>query len=345
MIRMKLASWLSIATVLLLLFLVIPNMLTHPVSAMPDVVNVTISGFAFNPPNLTILSGDTVVWNNTDQVIYTLWFVDLTDESTYLLSDPIIPGTTFAHTFNDEVNLQYFSFERLWITGFITVIEDSTPPTTVHDYDDLWHTLDFTIQLTATDDLSGVAETYYRINDGPLRRTSIHGQPLITTEGANNTMEYWSIDNAANEELPHKILSGIKLDKTAPTIEEPTRQPEVDVLPNQSVTVSVNVTDATSDVKNTTLFYTTDNGTSWADLPMIYNSTSGLHQTIIPGQSYCTWVKYNLVAYDNAGNPAIEDNAGEYYVYHVIPEFPTIMILPLFIYSILITIALAKKTL
>ena len=43
------------------------------------------------------------------------------------------------------------------------------------------------------------------------------GHPYITTEGANNTLEYWSVDKAGNEELPHKILTGIKLDKTAPS--------------------------------------------------------------------------------------------------------------------------------
>jgi len=91
-----------------------------------------------------------------------------------------------------------------------------TSPTTTHDYEGLWHTTDFTINLTATDDLSGVAETYYKINDGPTKTVSVDGHPRITTEGANNTLEYWSVDNAGNEEL-HKILTGIKLDKTAPT--------------------------------------------------------------------------------------------------------------------------------
>ncbi len=76
---------------------------------------------------------------------------------------------------------------------------------------------------------------------------------------------------------------------------------------------------------------------------MTYNSTSGLYQTIIPGQPYCTWVNYKIIAYDNAENSAVEDNAGEYYVYHVIPEFPAVMILPLFMFFTLIAIALAKK--
>ena len=98
-----------------------------------------------------------------------------------------------------------------------TVAIDRTPPTTVHNYDGLWHNTDFTISLTAIDNESGVAETYYKINNGPVKSLSINGQPLITTESTNNTLEYWSIDNTGNEEAPHKVLTGIKLDKTKPS--------------------------------------------------------------------------------------------------------------------------------
>jgi len=97
------------------------------------------------------------------------------------------------------------------------------PPITTHDYDDLWHTSDFIINLTATDNFSGVAKTYYKINDGPTKTVSADGQPQITTEDANNTLEYWSVDNAGNEES-HHILTGIKLDKTAPTADAGTNQ-------------------------------------------------------------------------------------------------------------------------
>jgi len=93
---------------------------------------------------------------------------------------------------------------------------DTTPPTTSHNYDGLWHTSDITIVLTGSDDLSGVAEIFYRVNNGPIMKVSVNGYPVITTEGSNNTLEYWSVDNAGNEE-PHKILTGIKLDKTPPT--------------------------------------------------------------------------------------------------------------------------------
>jgi len=35
----------------------------------------------------------------------------------------------------------------------------------------------------------------------------------------------------------------------------------------------------------------------------------------------CPYVKYKTIAYDYAENVAVDDNAGEYYLYSVIPEF------------------------
>jgi len=222
---------------------------------------------------------------------------------------------------------------------------DETPPTTSNDYDSLWHTSDFAIILTATDDLSGVAETYYKINDGPTKTVSADGQPLITTEGADNKLEYWSVDNADNEELPHKILTGIKLDKTYPTIETPSRTPDGDVLPDQPVKVSVNVTDATSQVENATLYYTLNDGTTWEEpILMNYNSSTGLYEATIPGQQQVgTWVRFKIVAYDHAGNNATMDGTQPYCVYQVIPEFPSFLILPLFMIATLLAVIVCRR--
>jgi parallel beta-helix repeat protein len=94
-------------------------------------------------------------------------------------------------------------------------VSDLTPPVTTDDYDGLWRNHDFVIMLIA-EDFSGINETYYIINDAPtVSNVSANGHPLITTEGATNRLQYWSVDNATNEE-PHKILTGIKLDKTPP---------------------------------------------------------------------------------------------------------------------------------
>lgn len=71
-------------------------------------------------------------------------------------------------------------------------------------------------------------------------------------------------------------------DKDPPLIGSPMRTPADDVFSNQAVKVSVNVTDAKSGVKNVTLSYTTNNGTSWISIPMNYNATTGFYETVIP---------------------------------------------------------------
>ena len=94
---------------------------------------------------------------------------------------------------------------------------DDTPPVTTDDYDHQWHSQDYQITLTADDgDGSGVNETYYILNDGPVMSVSVDGQPMITVENGSSSLEYWSVDDDGNEELPHNMLNGIKLDKTAP---------------------------------------------------------------------------------------------------------------------------------
>ena len=83
--------------------------------------HVTIQDFTFHPQSLNVLVGDKIVWTNNDPVIYTLWFVNASDQTTHLLSDPIPPEESWSWVFDEVAELQYYSFERLWITGFITV--------------------------------------------------------------------------------------------------------------------------------------------------------------------------------------------------------------------------------
>jgi parallel beta-helix repeat protein len=262
------------------------------------------------------------------------------------------PTVTHKYASAGVYNATLIVMDNLGVTSldgnltFVTItVMDSTPPTTVHDYDCLWHTADFTITLTATDDSSGVAETYYKTNDDPTKTVSADGQPLITTEGASNKIEYWSADNAGNEELPHRILTGIKLDKTIPSIGVPSRDPAGDVQPGQSVNVSLNVTDATSQVKNASLYYSLNNATTWElPTPMNYNASTGLYEATISGQQAGTWVRFKIIAYDCAGNNATLGETEPHHTYQVIPEFPTVMILPLFIVLTLFAVIFRRKS-
>jgi hypothetical protein len=125
---------------------------------------------------------------------------------------------------------------------------DVNAPVTVDDYDGQWRTSDFTITLTATDDLSGVEDTYYVINDGPTRSVSSDGQPLITAEGANNELIYYSRDNVGNNELPMNVLTDIKLDKTPPIVGYIVIDGDAAYTSSVSVTLTLSASDPQSGV-------------------------------------------------------------------------------------------------
>ena len=149
-------------------------------------------------------------------------------------------------------------------------------------------------------------------------------------------------DKSANQIQNVAIGKTIIVDATPPEITNVVQDPPAEnVQPTDYVKVNATVTDTYSSVKNVTLYYSTDNGTTWNQISMtslngdIYNAT-------IPPENYCTYVRYKIVAYDEAENMAVNDNAGAYYIYHVIPEFSTLIPLILIITAATIAVVLVK---
>jgi hypothetical protein len=161
------------------------------------------------------------------------------------------------------------------------------------------------------------------------------------------TIEFPKWDGYAvynDPELVFFTFDGISVesDTTPPEIGVPSQDPTGDVMPDQPVKVSVSVTDLESGVKNVTLSYSTNDG-PWTNISMNYNAATGLYEATIPGQPSGTTVKYMITAYDNAGNLAVNDNAGTYHVFTVIPEFPSAIALLLFIVLTIPVIIISKK--
>jgi uncharacterized protein YvpB len=158
----------------------------------------------------------------------------------------------------------------------------------------------------------------------------------------------WSHDGYSAYDYSDRIGATVnftiefKEDNNKPLIGIPSRVPEDVVLPNQEVKVFVNVTDTESGVENVTLYYNLNNSQTWTTVPMDYNFTSFLCNATIPGQPIGTYLKFKIVAYDKAGNNATKDET-EYCTYEVIPEFPSNLILPLFMALAIPAILYAKK--
>jgi hypothetical protein len=121
-----------------------------------------------------------------------------------------LPNSTGAVVVEVNSNGQLvrtYTFPYAW--GIYRVVP--IPLKTITDYDGSTHTGAFRIDLTTVNDLGGPTTIYYRINGGPIESVGTNGQPLITTEGSNNTLEYWSVDSYGIAETPHNTLTGIKL--------------------------------------------------------------------------------------------------------------------------------------
>ncbi|MDH5782849.1 MAG: hypothetical protein OEZ35_04190, partial [Candidatus Bathyarchaeota archaeon] len=65
-----------------------------------------------------------------------------------------------------------------------------------------------------------------------------------------------------------------------------------------------------------TLSYSTNDGGTWDNVTM-NKATGDAYEGEIPGLPGGTNVQYRIIAYDNAGNFAINDNNGQHYAYAV----------------------------
>ena len=63
-----------------------------------------------------------------------------------------------------------------------------------------WYSSPVTFAATATDDVSGVAATYYKIDGGS---TLTYTGPITISVNGEHYVEYWSVDNVGNEEIHH----------------------------------------------------------------------------------------------------------------------------------------------
>jgi parallel beta-helix repeat protein len=190
-------------------------------------------------------------------------------------------------------------------------------------------------------------------NPAPGIYTYVNGTQVVITAIPYNgfSFDYWLLDGVKITQNPITIIMNANhtleayfVDDIPPEISDPWQDPPANnVQPLQNVTVWVNVTDYGTGIKNVTLWYSIDNGLEWTILNMTKISED-TYKAIIRGYENCTWITYKIVAYDNAGNNATKDNNGYGYQYHVIPEYPsTIMLILLMLTTSIATIFLKKK--
>lgn len=146
----------------------------------------------------------------------------------------------------------------------------------------------------------------------------------------------------------------VKPDNTCPVISVPIQEPpghELWYAP--SLQVRWLVWDSESGLANTTLQYRVENSTLY-DNKTWYNVTaylgweqgwdSSYYHESLGGFDPESMVYYRIIAYDIAGNFAVRDHGGvSYSVYIFIPEFPSFLILPLFIIVTLLAVIRCRR--
>jgi len=165
------------------------------------------------------------------------------------------------------------------------------------------------------------------------------------------SFDHWMLDGERKTENPITItmnanytLQAFFIDNIPPAVSAPVQSPPENVSAYQNVTVTANVTDFGSGVSNVALSYTIDNGTSWKILNMT-ETFQNVYQTTIPGYEDRTFVMYKIIASDNSGNQALNNNYGHYYVYNVIPEFQNLALTLLTLMALTFAIIAYKRKL
>ncbi|CAM3341936.1 cadherin-like beta sandwich domain-containing protein [Paenibacillus lupini] len=134
---------------------------------------------------------------------------------------------------------------------------DTTAPSTSDNAPSGWVNHDVTVNLTTSDNVSGVAATYYTLDGGAKQE----GTSLHVIEDGVHTLVYWSEDHKGNVEVAHSV--SIQIDKTAPALKVTLDKTELWPANHKLVNVNAVVegTDPTSGIASVVLTSITSNET------------------------------------------------------------------------------------
>jgi hypothetical protein len=287
--------------------------ISNAVHTVPSVSNVTVitSGTNTVTVSVPIDAGAPEGTYNVAVTMYNIYYLSNTATQT---SAVVVVNTAPTVTITSPVSGAYVTTSPVWVNGTVTSTDMGSLKPTINDTS---FTLPVWVSSTGAFSFSGTG-----IANGPLSLN------VSFTDVAGNT---------GSQTVTFTV------DTAPPVILTPTQVPAANsVQPNEAVTVSANVTDAISGVSSATLSYSNDTVT-WTNVTMTYNATTGLYQATIPGYPGGTSISYYVSAIDGAGNSAVNNNAGTYYVYPVIPEFPTITVLLMLMALAAALIVLTKR--
>jgi len=302
--------------------------------------NSTIESFEYFESNRTIRM---IVSNMT--VNQTLGFCRVCvphtlmnpDEISVIIDDGQTPILYHNYTLHDNGTHRwiYFAYEH---STHRVVISDTTLPTIsiLSPENKTYDVSDVPLTFTVSELTSWIGYSLDGANNVTITGNTTIPIPV---DGSHHVVVY------ANDTVGNVGASDIiyfTVDTTPPNITEVSQlPPEDNVLPDDEVRVNATITDDVSGVKQVILNCTTNNGT-WFSQEMT-NLQGNLYNGTIPEFPYCTNVTYVVIAEDNANNTITTVEMEYEYQYHVIPEFPSFMILPLFMIASLLAVIVYKR--
>jgi hypothetical protein len=184
------------------------------VDAAGNSTSTTVSNINVDetPPSITgtpTTSPNTNGWYNGDVTIHWNCSDDLSGLDGPCPADSTISGEGA----NLSASATVFDLAGNHATATVNDINiDRTPPTTTSDAPIGWQNTDVVVNLSATDNLSGVDATNYILDGG----SSQTGSSVVVGGQGVHHLEFWSVDNAGNEET-HQFAT-VMIDETPPTI-------------------------------------------------------------------------------------------------------------------------------
>jgi hypothetical protein len=287
-----------------------------------------------------------IVWNytplsivNPEYVYFNIFIYRANDTVYYIMEmnqqgNTTISGTWYVTNQTGEFFLKFLVYNVLSATAVIEV--PALNITLVSPQNQSYNST--LIPLTFT--LNGTPSCGGYSLDGEANVTIAGNTTLTISEGSHSIMVY---ANDTDGYVGASDIVPFLVDVTAPQIIAVFRYPSGNVQPNQPVIVSANVSDSLSGVDSVRLVYFTNQSSVGVGLLMVLNQTSGLYERMILVTEADTLVKYQITAYDMAGNNVTDDNAGEYYVYAVIPEFASYFVVSLFMIALFLTALIYKR--
>ena len=204
------------------------------------------------------------------------------DKTFYSVNDSeYAEGTSIAVTEGGVNTVSFYSMDKAGNLEEAKTVEvkiDFAAPETVSNKNEEWLKEDFVVELTAKDDLSGIAATYYSLDDSEfLESTNFQ----VSEEGVNE-VQFYSTDIAGNKE--ETKAGQVKIDKTVPLVSWSLAN-EYSLGTELSLTYSA--TDAVSGIASETLMV---NGTNYTNGEAVLFDQPGEYKVQLTVTDNAGWV-------------------------------------------------------